>query len=236
MPRVRTVAGAPESPRRSALPATLLALLGCLLIGGLIGRLTAPAGTESPRPPTTATPGPSRVIDGIPSGFPHSPAGAVAAALAYGALSARPDFLAPRRRAVILSRIATATFAKRFESVAGPGLAIAANGPLGRGLRNGTPTIYESAPLAYRVISFNATRAVMSGWGLALSGNTTDLPPQVDFQTAHTTLVWQGGDWKLAASSVTRGPTPALARDARPSPATSLMRLLRSMRRVRHVP
>lgn len=96
--------------------------------------------------------------------------------------------------------------------------------------------MYESAPLAYRVVSYTPQKAVISGWGVALSGNTVGLAPHADFQTATSTLVWSDGDWKLAGGQAVEGPTPSLIRGATPTPAGRLVPRIAGLRGVRYVP
>jgi hypothetical protein len=169
-------------------------------------------------------------------GYTHNQEGAVAAALNYGEVSSQEGFLNPGRRKVVLGLIATPAFAREYEKKATPGIATALRGPLGQGLRAGVPTIFESAPLAYRVASYTPERAVIVGWGMALSGNTSGLTPQADFQTSTSTVVWSSGDWKAGGGSAVEGPTPALAEQSKPTRPAQLIHELQNLRSVHYAP
>jgi hypothetical protein len=233
---VRVVAGSPRPIRTNITVGSASAVLLALIVGVVVGRITAPEHSSKQPASQASDPGPFRSSSGVPVGYAHTQPGAVAAALNYGVVSARPEFLDAARRTATLRIIATPAFARTFETKAAPGLAAALRGPLGQGLRAGTPTIYQSAPLAYRVVSYTPQRAVITGWGLALSGNTGGLAPQVDFQTATSTLVWSEDDWKLADGASVEGPTPALAQDAHPTSAAQFVRQLQTLRGVRNAP
>jgi hypothetical protein len=176
------------------------------------------------------------LVSGVPVGYAHTEEGAVAAALNYGAVAARKEFLSPRRRKIILGIAATPAFAREYERLASPALAAALRGPLGQGFKAGAPTIYQSAPLAYRVVSYTPQRATVSGWGMALSGNTIGFTPQVDFETTTSTLMWSEGDWKVSGGSSTDGPTPRLSEQSKPTPAAQLVQGLQDMRTVHYEP
>jgi hypothetical protein len=199
----------------------------------LLGRLTGDGGSTSA--PGRAA-GASTVQASVPVGYAHSRDGAVAAALNYGAVAARDDFLVPARRRKVLDTIATPGFARRFETKAARAYALALRGPLGEGLRSGASTVSLSAPLAYKVVSYTRDRAVVAGWGVAVSGNTAGFRPQIDFQTTRSVLVWTDGDWKLDGGESTPGPAPALAASVDPSTATDFVDALDAMQSVQYAP
>lgn len=213
-----------------------VAVLLVLAVGVLIGRVTAPGSSAPGVPIRSGDPGPTRLVSGVPVGYAHSREGAVAAALNYGGVSSQEGFLNPARRKVVLGIIAMPAFAREYEKKATPGIAAALRGPLGQGLRAGVPTIFESAPLAYRVVSYTPQQAVIVGWGMALSGNTSGLTPQADFQTSTSTVVWSSGDWKASSGSAVDGPTPALAEQSKPTQPARLIRELQSLRSVHYAP
>lgn len=234
--RIHTYAsGGSPRPRFSVLASVVLGLL-VLVIGFLIGRATAPGGSSPGVAIRPRDPGPTRLVSGVPVGYAHTEEGAAAAALNYGAVAARREFLNSRRRKIILGIAATPAFAREYERLASPGLAAALRGPLGQGFKAGAPTIYQSAPLAYRVVSYTPQRATISGWGIALSGNTIGFAPQVDFETTTSTLTWSDGDWKVSGGSSTDGPTPRLSEQSKPTPASQLIQSLQSLRTVHYEP
>lgn len=216
--------------------ALALAALLVLAVGFLIGRATAPGGSSSGTTLQARNPGPTRIVSGVPVGYAHTAEGAVAAALNYSDVTSRQEFLDAGRRKIILSVLATPAFAREYEEKAAPGLALALRGPLGKGLKEGTPTIFMSAPLAYHVISYTPGRAVIVGWGIALSGNTNGFTPQADFQTSTSTLIWLKGDWKASGGSAVEGPTPALTQQTKPTSADQLIRSLKDLRMVHYAP
>src|SRR4051794_985044 len=73
--------------------------LAALLVAFAMGRATAPALVETVPAPASgdAKAGASRMVAGIPVGYPRTQRGAVAAALNYGA-AAGPGFTFDRRR------------------------------------------------------------------------------------------------------------------------------------------
>jgi hypothetical protein len=227
MPRVRTVAAAPEPARRSALPAALLALLGCLLIGGLIGRLTAPSGSRSPRPPASSALGPTHTIAGVPLGFTHSPAGAVAALTAYSTILSNPRVsLNPRRRAQVLSLIATPGYLASFQGPASSGYTLTGTG---------LPSVFFVAPIAYRIVHYDESSATVFGFGVAVF-NASMRSPRATWGSSVTTARWLRGNWQIAESHTSAGPSPALATDQRPATTATFITTLKNARQLRHVP
>jgi len=231
--RVRVVGrgGAGAAPDRR--PIWWAIALVAVAAAFLIGRLTGDDGGSAP---PQASAGPANVEAGVPVGYAHSEAGAVAAALNYGAVAARDDFLTAERRKRVLDLVATPGFAMRFESKAAPAYRLALQGPLGQGLRTGAPTVSLSAPLAYKVVSYTPSRAVIAGWGVAVSGNTAGFKPQIDFQTTRSVLVWRDGDWKLDGGESTPGPAPELAESVQPSSAQKFVDELDAMQSVQYAP
>lgn len=222
---VRVVAGAP-SPRRRLPVAPALVLLGIFLVGGLLGRLTAP-GTRHAAPPGPTGPGPSRVVTGIPLGFAHSQAGAVAALSADSAVLSEPNTLLDRsRRSQVLRLIATPRYAATFGGAAGAAIDASARA---------LPPVYFSAPIAYRVLAYDGQTATVQGWGVSVAGGTNG-PPRATWGTSVTTARWTAGDWKVDASRTTAGPTPALAPGAKPSNGVAFVNALSSSHGLRHVP
>lgn len=214
---VRVVASAPDGGDGRRVPA--LAVLGvvvALLVGLLVGRLTAPDNNEgtatAPPGPGTAV-GPARSVDGVPVGYARSQDGATAALLNYSVVLSRLLLDPPERRQTALEAMGTAEFAAETVRRLDRARRAADEGPLGQGLRAGATTLYRGAPLGYRVVRFSAREAVIETWAFGLVANTRGLGPQMTFQTATSTLRWQGGDWKLAASNSRPGPTPAVDAD-----------------------
>src|SRR4051794_3276406 len=113
-PRVRVVASAAERDRRRPPIRWLLVILITAVAAFAIG--VATAGTRRITGSVPAGPGPARSLAGVPLGFSHDRAGAVAALLNYGAVLSDPRVLLDqRRRAQLLSLIATPRYTATFD-------------------------------------------------------------------------------------------------------------------------
>lgn len=201
----------------------------------MLGRTTAPAhhGAARPGPPTP--PGPARVVNGVGVGYPDTQPGALAALLADSTTLGNPSVLLdPRRRAQVLSLIATSRYAATFSGAGGQALAAARQGPLGRGLTSGAQTVYLAVPVAYRVVSYTAQAIRVAGYGVSVVGNDQGLAPRATWATTTTDAVWQNGDWRIDAVSTTDGPTPAVTSE--PSSATAFLNALAGAQRVHDAP
>src|SRR4051794_9738140 len=175
--RVRVVASAAERDRRRPPVRWVVVILIPAVAAFALGAATTGARhtTES----VSAGPGPTRSIAGVPLGFSHDRAGAVAALLNYGAVLADPRvMLDQRRRAQVLSLVATPRYAATFDGRAMSAFKRAQSSPLGRGLAAGARTAYFATPIAYRITSYAPDRALVEGWGVAVIGNDRGVQPQ----------------------------------------------------------
>src|SRR3954467_6635412 len=224
-PRVAVVASAAERDRRRPPIRWLLAILITAVIAFAIG--VATAGTRRITEAAPPGPGPTRSLAGVPLGFAHDRAGAVAALLNYSAVLSDPRVLLDqRRRAQVLSLIATPRYAATFNGRAASAFKRARGGPLGRGLAAGARTAYFATPIAYRVTAYTPARASVEGWGVAVIGNDKGVQPQATWGMTVVNAVWQRGDWKIDAVQSAVGPTPKNAPAHTPSaPADFLARL-----------
>src|SRR3954451_19414672 len=221
-PRVRVVASAAERDRRRPPIRWLLVVVITAVVAFVIGAATA--GTRSITDSVPAGPGPTRSLAGVPLGFSHDRAGAVAALLNYGAVLSDPRILLDqRRRAQVLSRVATPRYAATFNGRAGSAFKRAESSPLGRGLVTGARTAYFATPIAYRVTSYTADRASVEGWGVAVIGNDQGVKPQATWGTTVATAVWHRGDWKIDAVQAADGPTPVNAAAHTPSASSDFL-------------
>lgn len=211
-------------PRGAALA---LAVLIALLAGLLIGRASTPseAAVEA-----HLSSGPTRVQDGVPTGHPRTREGAAAAVASYQRAFADPAILAPdvmRRR---LEVVASPDYVQTMLAANSPGRELLARGPIGQGIRHGIQTLYAGVPIGYRIESFSPRRARLLTWGFTLLGNASAVEPRAYFGLTHTDLVWQGGDWKIAGTEASFGPTPKLQTPPGPVSGYDLMRLARELR------
>lgn len=235
--QVRILSGE-QGPGRRRLPLlAVAAVVAAVLVGLLIGRVTAPdhhatTAATAPTPDGQA----ARRVGTIPVGYPHSRAGAVAATLNAGAVLGDPRVLLdPARRTRALSLLATSRYAKTFTGSGAAALEQARNAPLGRGLQSGAQTISLTSPLAYRVVAYDGVSAKVLGWGVAVVGNDRGLVPSASWATTTTALRWQAGDWKIDAASSQPGPTPGLD-GQQPAGADAFIAGLSGTHGVHHAP
>jgi hypothetical protein len=224
--------------RRSRMPAAV-ALIVALAAAALIGRLTAPTADAPPvpRPAPVAEPpglGATRTVAGVPVGYARTREGAVAAMAAYGRVLADPRVqLDDRRRGTVAATVGTARYARTLRD-AGAVFASLRAGPVGQALRSGARAVFLAVPIAYRMLSYDSSTAVIKGWGVAITASDTGLTPAADWTTTTTTAVWERGDWKVDRVTSTSGPAP---RGPRTSPApVGFLDALTGMRTLRYAP
>src|SRR3954470_13931886 len=234
-PRVRVIASAAERHRSRPPIRWLIVVVMTAVVAFAIGGATA--STRHTTESVPAGPGPTRSLAGIPLGFAHDRAGAVSALLNYSAVLSDPRVLLDqRRRAQVLSLIATPRYAATFKGRAASAFKRAQGSPLGRGLAAGARTAYFAAPIAYRVTSYTADRASVEGWGVAVIGNDQGVKPQATWGTTVATAVWHRGDWKIDAVQATDGPTPQNVPARSASAPTDFLARLSGFSGVRHAP
>ncbi len=234
---VRVIASARPEPGRGLSTGAALGLVAALIVGLIVGRAT---GADHCRSRCARgqgqDAGPSRLVSGVPVGYAHSRRGAVAATLNYGAVLAGPAFLSTSRRAQALAVVASPRYARQVQRSAAPALEQVGHGPIGAGLRAGEPTLFESAPISYRVLRYSREQVVVAVWGIALVGNATAVQPQADYQTTTSTLAWINGDWKFVAGRSDEGPVPALSSTAKPTPGGRFLQSIDGFQALRHEP
>jgi hypothetical protein len=204
------------------------AAIGAVLaVGLLIGRATAPS-------PQTAdggagSPGPSREVAGVPVGYSHTREGAILATARYQQAFANVSILRPGVLRKRIQAVATPDFALTMLEANSPGTERLASGALGAGVRAHVQTLYVGVPVGYRVLRYSPARARILTWGFTLLGNAAALEPAAYFGTARTDLAWSDGDWKIASTSASFGPTPRLATPRRGGEGFELIDLARSL-------
>jgi hypothetical protein len=224
---VRVVAqGSPSSGGRRGPWIVAGAIVVALVVGGIVGRATAP--THHDRSPSVAPgAGPSRTVAGVGVGYPHTRAGAIAAVIADGALLSDPRVLLNRRRRTqVLGLIATNRYAATFSGPAAAALNATAKS---------RPTVFFAAPIAYRLTAYSSEAATVTGWGVSVAGSAS-VGPAATWGRSATTVRWVDGDWKIDAVRATTGPTPAMAEGQHPSSTATFVTALRGTRGLRHVP
>jgi hypothetical protein len=224
--------------RRSRVPAAV-AMVVALVAAAVIGRVTAPRADAPPAPrpaPVAAPPGlgATRTVAGVPVGYPRTREGAVAAMAAYGQALADPRVeINDRRRAEVAAAVGTARYARSLQK-GQAGFAAMRDGPVGQALGRGARAVFLAVPVAYRVLSFDGSRAVIVSWSVAIAASDTGIEPRAGWDTTTTTAVWEHGDWKVDQAQNRRGPVPA--QNDEPSSAVSFIQGLEGMRALHHVP
>lgn len=220
----------PMRSRRDPRPrgvALILVALVVFLAGLLIGRASAP-GSETGEVPASS--GPAQVKDGVPVGHARTREGAAAAVASYqrafaDAAILRPDVM--RRR---LEVVASPDYVQTMLAANSPGRERLARGPIGQGVRHGIQTLYVGVPIGYRIESFSPRRARILTWGFTLLGNASAVAPRAYFGLTQTDLVWLDGDWKIAGTEASFGPTPKVQTPPGPVGGYDVMRLARELR------
>ena len=176
-----------------------------------------PAGSVSPAVPVAGTgelgggtlpaslpehAGPSTVVDGAPMGYRRDLAGAKAAAVSFARLN----------QALVQMDEADVTTAWRAMSAtaAADGLVADVAARLGA-LRQRWPRgtlSYRVAPLAVRASEVGPDQMRVEVWYVGIVAGR-DLPTYEEWVTETYRLVWERGDWRVAAFSDTPGPRPA---------------------------
>jgi hypothetical protein len=169
--------------------------------------------------PAEHGPGPTGIVDGIPSGFARTREGAIAAASAYVTTGQPLLDLDPLSAERAVRRLAASAHADRFatetlEQLRSARAALAE----GRG-----PIVYRQAVVAYRVDAFDPDRARVSIWNVGVLTRDGVAPPQAAWATSTFDLVWEEGDWRIWAEAVVPGPAPILNNSAAPATTRQFM-------------
>jgi len=206
---------------------TIAACIVALLLGALAGRASAPS---SPQPADPRS-DPTRETVAAGVGFPRTPSGAALAAGAYQQLFADAAVLQPAELRRRIAEVATRSFAPVMVRANMPGARRLAQGVFGKGLRSGLSSVFLGVPLSYRLLSFSPSRAVVQTWGFTLLGNAGSFEPSAYFGLATTTLRWRQGEWKIADTRASFGPTPRLASPRRSGEGLGVLELTRELHR-----
>ncbi|MFJ3710391.1 hypothetical protein [Streptomyces sp. NPDC090053] len=148
------------------------------------------------------------MLYGVPVGYPHTQAGAKAAAANYTTVSGSTKFLTDkdmRHRAV--SAMATDGTAageiKKADHAAGQ----AADALRGDNTKaRPKQAIARTGVLSAHVLGFDAHDAMVRLWTTTVRGSAAGHEtPEAAFQSVTVTLAWEANDWKLKDSSSTSG-------------------------------
>jgi hypothetical protein len=191
-----------ESGRRRwvLVAGAVLAIVALLVIGLVIGRSTAPSGGGRTQVVNAqGGPGPTHVVNGVPVGYAHTQAGAVAAATNYlmvveGPLDTQPD----KYRAAI-GTLAAPEARQKQESVAEQRMAGIQNATgLATYANEGRTIADRVVPLAYHVDRASTTSVLVSIWAEGILAVDGVLPAKETWTTSRVTVEWTGGDWRLS--------------------------------------
>lgn len=208
--------------------ALALGALVVLLVGLLIGRASAPR--DATETGASTDPGPTRTLASVPVGHARTREGAAAAVASYQRAFADAAILRPgvmRRRIEV---VASPDYVQTMLTANSPGRERLAHGPIGEGVRHGIQTLYVGVPIGYRIESYSPRRARVLTWGFTLLGNASAVAPRAYFGLTHTNLVWLDGDWKIAGTEASFGPTPKLQTPPGPVGGYGVMRLAEELR------
>lgn len=264
-PRTRTWLPAADQPapsrsfRRAYLPAALI--FGLLLLGGLYLSVLRPGpGSPSSADPGTAAPSAAatepggsnvraddgsagstglQISAGVPVGYPHSTAGAEAAAANYVAAYGSEAMFSPTARAEIVKAIVARSDQKELTGALEEsfGLAGQAYGLDSSGLpAKGLDLVARTVPVGVTVQSYSSTQAVVDVWAvtiIGLVGEGSTRPISEAWNTATVTLRWADGDWKWVSVTQRDGPTPVSGLQP-PSSAGQLAEALLRSQELRH--
>jgi hypothetical protein len=186
-----------------------LAVLVAVVVGVVLGRVSAPTAASVSRE-AVPSPGPTRKSVGVGVGFSRTREGAVLASGSYQQAFADSAILRPSELRRRIEVVATPSFAPTMLAANEGGTAQLARGAFGDGIRAGVQSVYFGVPVSYRVLSYSSSRAVIRTWGFTLLGNVDAVEPTAYFGLARTVLIWTEGDWKIADTRASFGPTPRL--------------------------
>ncbi|MDX2531588.1 hypothetical protein [Streptomyces scabiei] len=171
----------------------------------------------TPTPTTASAPADSapqtggegvREVHGVPVGYPHTQAGAKAAAANYTTVSGSSDFLTDkndRHRAVsVMAAKGTARTAMKKADHAAGQTVTALRGDNSK--VSATKAISRTGVLSAHILGFDAHGAMVRLWTTTVRGSAAGhATPTAGFQSVTVTLIWESDDWKLKDSSSTTG-------------------------------
>lgn len=187
----------------------VVGFLVAAVLGVVVGRVSAPSASSPKAVPPS--PGLTRERAGVGFGFPRTRMGAALAAGSYQQAFADKAILKPGELRRRIEAVATPRFAPVMLRANRPGTLRLRRGVFGEGVRGKVSSAYFGVPVGYRVLAYLPGRAVVQTWGFTLLGNVSSVEPTAYFGLARTTLVWMHGDWKIADTRASFGPTPRLA-------------------------
>jgi hypothetical protein len=183
-----------------------------VLVGGVLlaagfgaGRASAPTGgpARGSTAGVQAGPGPTHVVNGVPVGYAHTEAGAVAAATNFLMVVDGPLVTQPDKYRSAIDTLAAPEAREKQRSAAAQRMA-GVQDLIGYA-RQGRAVVLRVSPLAYHVDRYGDAGATVSIWAETLIAVDDVLSLREGWATASVSLAWAEGDWRLA--DVTAGAT-----------------------------
>jgi hypothetical protein len=165
-------------------------------------------------------------------GFARDEAGAVAAAVSYATAAQNWLYLSDEQVAESAGAVTVPEARDRLV-----GELVDQVGLLRDQLVEASGTVwFVMAPLATRVDSYSAERAVVRVWLVRVLSADGVAVPQSGWETMRFELDWHDGDWRIADIAEVAGPTPQLEAGLQPWSAGYLDRELEGFTRVGAIP
>jgi hypothetical protein len=193
---------------------------------------SAPAATAGAPAAQAATPqaatavgkaGPRRLQHGVPVGYAHNDAGAVAAATNYVTVLSSSIILDRDKRHAAIGVVAAPEARARLQRTFDQAVASLAKG-LGvpAGAVDDGKVVLRAIPVGWRLERYDDRRARVAIWATGVAGTLAGVPVQEGWGTTTVNLRWVGGDWKQLDTKTTDGPVP-IADPATPTAPSELI-------------
>jgi len=150
------------------------------------------------QPPQSASvTGPHSIADGVPVGYAHSKAGAVAAATNFGEVVGGPLEAHPDAYRAALRRLAAPVAQQQLLDDGERTMAASEkNFGLLTAAASGTGYVNQTFPLSYRVTSYSDDTATITIWSTHVVAVQGKLPARAVSSAIDVTVAWSGGDWR----------------------------------------
>ena len=194
---------------RQLVGAGLIGMLVCIGVGIAIGRATV-SGSRSAAPaqPTSgpsqsSSTGPTREQNGVPVGYAHTQAGAVAAATNFTrVLTSTPLLVEPDALRSAYATVAVPSQAEAFRRQADQAIAVFNNRlQLVTNAARGAQTAVQTFPLSYTVRAYTAAAATVDVWAVTVIAQQGTTVPLSAWGSTTVDLQWVNGDWRTQSAT-----------------------------------
>jgi hypothetical protein len=211
----------PVERRHRAMALIGLSLLAGAVVGGLVvgvGRPDRVPTDEAPEPvpaderpdghetrtPNGSTPDGDATAAGVPGGFGHDETGAVAASLAYTALSQRWLYASDDEVAAMVAGVAAPHAEERLTREV-----LAEVRTARRELAASPGRVWWLVhPLAWKTLAYSPSAASVAVWTVTVLSAAEVAAPQAEWMTVTVDLSWTDGGWRVETVNDRPGPTP----------------------------